>query len=86
MTQNDYQKLCRSLCFLELDEFENVFEHGDKGDTFYIIIQGLVSVQLPNNNIKNWSFARKEFLKLQKWKQNEFDPKAAFAEEQWEIE
>jgi len=38
MTSTDFQELCRSLCYLELDEFENVFEYGEIGDTFYIII------------------------------------------------
>ena len=38
MTSTDFQELCRSLCYLELDEFENVFEYGEMGDTFYIII------------------------------------------------
>ena len=28
MTSTDFQELCRSLCYLELDEFENVFEYG----------------------------------------------------------
>ena len=59
MTQTDFQELCRSLCYLELDEFENVFEYGENGDTFYIIIQGVVSIQLRNNSIKNWAYARK---------------------------
>ena len=83
MTQADFNELCRSLCFLELDEFENVFEYGEIGDTFYIIIQGVVSIQLRNNNIKNWAYARKQYNKLLKWKELEFDPRVADAQEKW---
>lgn len=55
-------------------------EFGDKGDEFFIIMQGLVSVQIPNKAINDWYMYRKDYKWLKEWKKNEFDPKAKKAE------
>ena len=41
------QYLFRHLFFLEIDAYENVFNYGDEGDLFYIIIEGQVSIKTP---------------------------------------
>jgi len=33
---------------------EDVFLYGDRGETFYIIIKGIVGVRIPNPKIKDW--------------------------------
>ena len=33
-------------------EFQNVFEYGDPGELFYIILSGIVLVKIPNPHIK----------------------------------
>ena len=48
---------------------------GDEGDKFYIIVQGVVSVQIKNDQIKERMFKRREYDQLLKWKGEVFDPK-----------
>jgi hypothetical protein len=37
--------------------------YGEKGDKFYVIVQGLALVRIPNPSIRNWR--QKHFYKLQ---------------------
>ena len=46
---------------------------GDEGDKFYIIIQGVVSVQVTNEKIQERLFKRREYEQLKKWKKDVFD-------------
>ena len=39
--------LFQNLRFTELDSHENVFDYGDDGDLFYIIIEGEVKIKIP---------------------------------------
>ena len=41
------QYLFRHLFFLDIEKNENVFNYGDEGDLFYIIIEGEVSIKTP---------------------------------------
>jgi hypothetical protein len=54
---------------------DEIINYGEIGDKFYIIIRGVVSIQIPNMSIKNWASHRKEFQFLKDWKKNEYNPK-----------
>lgn len=54
---------------------QDVVKFGEPGDKFYVIIQGVCSVMLPNSAINNWDFQIKDFNNLQSWKNDVFDPK-----------
>jgi hypothetical protein len=61
---------------------EKVVNYGEHGDKFYIIILGVVSVQIPNMSIKNWVHHRKEYQYLKSWKKNEYDVKVERARQE----
>lgn len=46
----------RALQFEQLSEFRNAFEYGEKGEKFYIVLKGVVSLRQPNPAIKGWLF------------------------------
>lgn len=65
MKEFDYhqiQRLYNSMKYEYFDQGEKVFNYGDIGDKFYIILQGKVSVRVPK--IFNYSFTRNELLKF----------------------
>lgn len=39
-----------------------------EADLFYIIIKGTVSIQIPNNEITEFDFKRRDFKKLIQWR------------------
>lgn len=53
---------------------QNVFEYGDVGDKFFIIIKGLVSIKIPNPTLKEWRLERKRFENLLEWKTEFLEP------------
>jgi hypothetical protein len=54
---------------------DKVIQYGDKGDKFYILLLGVVSINIPNPEIKNWDWQRRTFLELERWKREVFDKK-----------
>ena len=64
MEDSDIRDLTKSFKFLELKKGENVMKYGDAGDKFYTIIEGKVSVEIPNPGIKHWSDHRRQFKQL----------------------
>ena len=54
----------------------NVFNYGEVGDKFYIILRGVVSINTPNSAIKDRAVKFKDYQLLLEWKENEFDKKA----------
>jgi CRP-like cAMP-binding protein len=40
---------------------ENCIDYGEKGDRFFIIISGIVSVVIPNPLIKNRALQRRDY-------------------------
>lgn len=64
-------------CFTleKMKEGQNVFNIGDIGHTFYIIIKGTCSVLIRNTKIKEWYSDYKHYKDLLSWKKKEFDPK-----------
>ena len=53
--------------FVAAKEGENVFNYGESGDLFYIIVKGSVGVMIPNPKIANWKRERKEYDVLDEW-------------------
>ena len=45
------------------------------GDEFFIIINGLVSVQSPNPTIDDWKIKQNDYKHLLKWKEEHLDKK-----------
>ena len=49
--------------------------YGDEGEKFYIIVQGVVVVKIPNfQEIPEWDIARHEYQRLKSWKKEFMDP------------
>jgi hypothetical protein len=40
-------------------------KHGEQGDKFYVILKGVMTVQVPNQSIKNWKLKFTEFKEQQ---------------------
>ena len=59
--------------FHRTSAFDNVFEYGNEGDLFYIIIKGLVSIKIPNPTISDWRMHRKRYDDLIEWKTKKFE-------------
>ena len=51
-----------------------MIEYGESPETFYMLINGIVSLKTRNMNVPEWNFQWREYQKLLEWKTNEFDP------------
>eukprot|EP00825_Cyclidium_porcatum_P051717 TRINITY_DN95_c0_g4_i1.p1 TRINITY_DN95_c0_g4~~TRINITY_DN95_c0_g4_i1.p1 ORF type:complete len:990 (+),score=139.82 TRINITY_DN95_c0_g4_i1:2-2971(+) len=49
--QDLYMKLFQEIEFEEFNKYDTIFEFGDKGDKFYIILDGEVFVLIPKNQL-----------------------------------
>lgn len=59
------QDLVSGFRILKKESGDDVFCFGEQGDLFYIIIQGCVSVQIPNQvKIKSWKQQWNHYLRL----------------------
>lgn len=54
LSNNDLCDLMLNCHFQKVDKNENVFDIGDEGETFYIIIRGICSVLIRNPKIRDW--------------------------------
>lgn len=54
---------------------DEIIKYGDFGDHFFIIIQGKVSVKIPNPTIKGWKEHFDRFKFLKDWKNTKFASK-----------
>ena len=59
--REDMVELVNCFKFDVRNQGENVFDYGDKGEHFYIIIKGMVGVFIPNPAIANWKRENKEY-------------------------
>ena len=48
---------------------KNVCQIGDFGNKFYIVLRGVLSVQIPNPTIKDRREKLKEFEELKEWRE-----------------
>ena len=78
---NEYREIANNLQFQEINEFNNVIDYQDEPETFYMILNGIVSCKVRNMNILKWEIQWKDYQKLLKWKTDEFDPKVQKAKE-----
>jgi len=46
---------------------------GENGTKFYIILKGVVSVQIRNPAISDYAMMQREFKNVKAWKEEEFD-------------
>ena len=60
LKKNEFEDLAQNLRLRTHNGMENVMEYGDHGDEFFILIRGLVSIQIVNKNIKNWAVQKKD--------------------------
>ena len=67
LTNEEFLDLAIVLTFMQVKGAENVLEYGEKGDEFFIIIQGVVSVKVPNNSIKDHQMKLRDYRNLQRW-------------------
>ena len=72
---DEIRELASFLQLKSIKALNKAINYGEHGDKFYIIIRGVVSVQIPNMSIKSWIHHRKEYQYLKEWKKNEYDPK-----------
>ena len=80
------RELVNAIRFETKQEFENVFEHGDHGELFYIILQGIVLVRVPNPTIAQWKQERARFQELLVWKTQHLEPRIDIAiKERFEV-
>jgi signal-transduction protein with cAMP-binding, CBS, and nucleotidyltransferase domain len=75
ITDQDSYEIASSLKFEKFKAGEKVVNFGDDGDKFYIILKGVVSVQIRNPRIQDYRLQEREYNKLKEWKRDEFDPK-----------
>ena len=79
MKYEDFKDLVQNFQFKEYTAGQNVFEINSQGETFFIILKGIVSVMVRNPAIKEWNSEFKFYQELVEWKQK-FDKKAKKAE------
>ena len=53
--------------FEVMEEGNDVFEYGERGELFYIIIKGICGVRIPNPKIKDWRNKRQDYLSYLNW-------------------
>ena len=70
----------RCLTFQKIKKGEVVFEYGEKGELFYIIIKGACCVHIRNDKIKDWYNKYHTFKRLMHWRNNEFEQKVKIAQ------
>ena len=61
--------------FFQSDPAQEVIRYKEKGEKFYVIIKGVVSVQIPNPLIKDRQQKYRYYQTLLQWKSEQFDPK-----------
>ena len=70
--------------FKEIPENQGVYHWGTQDLTFYIIIKGLVNIYIPNRFYGMglaYMMKRRQYLALQEWKTDVWDPKVEMIKE-----
>jgi hypothetical protein len=68
-----YRELSKIVQFQQCLAMDNIIEFGESGDKFYIILLGVVSINIPNPKIQSWGIKRRRYQQLLQWKQEVFD-------------
>ena len=74
---SDIKELSSFLQFKEVPQFEKAVTYGEVGNEFFLILKGLVSIQIPNPAVPEWKIKWRDYQKLLDWKKSTFDPRAA---------
>ena len=61
MIYEDFKDLVQNFNFEKFKAGKNVLEIATRGDTFYIILKGIVRVMVKNPHIKEWNYHYKYF-------------------------
>lgn len=73
ITRQDIKELSQNIEMVKFKQNEAIFEYGTQGDKFYIILEGKVSVSIPNPLITHWQEKMKHYKELLVWKRKVFD-------------
>mmetsp|Transcript_19278 Transcript_19278/g.29570 ORF Transcript_19278/g.29570 Transcript_19278/m.29570 type:complete len:110 (+) Transcript_19278:378-707(+) len=63
-------EIVQGFCLETFPQGENVVNYGDQGDCCYIILKGVVSVQIPNTKIKDWKLKYHAASVDNEWKED----------------
>jgi hypothetical protein len=72
LTRADIFEIANAFKFQKDVPLTEVITYGTTGKHFYIILQGCVSVLIPNNQINNWEKMRRHYRHLKQWKDTEY--------------
>ena len=75
MKYEDFKDLVMNFEFESSRAGETVFEINSTGETFYIILKGIVRVMVKNPSVRDWGMEYKYYTQLKEWKKK-FDVKA----------
>jgi|APSaa5957512535_1039671.scaffolds.fasta_scaffold227553_1 signal-transduction protein with cAMP-binding, CBS, and nucleotidyltransferase domain len=75
MRYEDFRDLVMNFEFESFKAGETVFEINSTGETFYIILKGVVRVMVKNPSVRDWGLEFKYYSQLKEWKKR-FDAKA----------
>lgn len=68
ISEKDVLELVPACNLESFKKTENVIRYGDHGNKFFIILKGILSVQIPNPKIKNWRLLRLQYSQDAAWK------------------
>ena len=71
----DFIDIASFLQYESFDGMKEVINYGEDGIKFYIILKGVVSVSIPNPDIKSFNLELNRFKNLLKWKETDYDPR-----------
>lgn len=75
LTPVDLKEIAIVITYQEFEPGSTVMQVGEVADSFYVILDGTVSVQIRNEIIENWDWAHSAYKALQSWKTEAFDKK-----------
>lgn len=75
LKENDMRQIAKSLTYLELNEGDHVWRYGDPAEYYYIVLRGKVSVEQPNEKVKEWSWVKEVHEQLLRWIDRDIDTK-----------
>ena len=70
LQDEDLREIAMKLKFQKCRGMTNVFNYGEVGDKFFIILRGVVSIITPNTAIKDRAVKFKDYQMLLEWKEN----------------
>lgn len=75
ITENDLRDIAMVMTYQEVEAGSAIMSIGERAESFYIILDGTVTVQIRNEIIDSWDWAHGVYTALKNWKAEEFDKK-----------